>query len=206
LTETRVTFTTQDGVSLEGLLSRGEKGSGRIVLCHPHPLYGGDMYNNVVEAMQGSLAKKGYSTLRFNFRGIGGSEGGYGEGAAEVEDVRGAVAFVAAEGDSPLYLAGYSFGAYVGVKGVEADERVKALVCISPPVAMYDFTSLAKEGRPTLIVAGERDVVCPVPGVEGLFSSLSQPKVLRICPGADHFWWGMEALVTDSVIDFLQGL
>jgi alpha/beta superfamily hydrolase len=164
------------------------------------------MYNNVVEAVQGALARKGYSTLRFNFRGIGGSEGGYGEGAAEVKDVRGAVAFVAAEGDGPLYLAGYSFGAYVGVKGVAANNRVKALVCISPPLAMYDFTSLAQEGRPKLIVVGERDFICPVPDVEGLFLSLPQPKVLRICPGADHFWWGMEERVTDSVIDFLQGL
>jgi hypothetical protein len=206
LTETRVRFPTEDGLALKGLLFRGEKGKGHIVLCHPHPLYGGDMYNNVIEVVQSTLAQKGYSTLRFNFRGIGGSEGGYGEGIGEVEDVRGAVAFVAAEGDGPLYLAGYSFGAYVGATGVAADNRVKALVCISPPVAMYDFTSLSKEGRPKLIVAGERDFICPVPQVEELFRSLSQPKVLRLVPGADHFWWVMEALVAVSVVDFLHGL
>jgi hypothetical protein len=203
--ETRVQFDTEDGLVLEGLLSKGEKGSGRIILCHPHPLYGGDMYNNVVETIQRSLARKGFSTLRFNFRSTGGW-GGYREGAVEVEDVCGAVAFAAAEGDGPLCLAGYSFGAYVGAKGVAADDRVKALILISPPVAMYDFTSLSKEARPKLIVVGERDVICPVPDVETLFLSLPQPKVLRICPGADHFWWGVEALAAASVVDFLQGL
>jgi alpha/beta superfamily hydrolase len=207
LTEVRVSFPTRDGLQLEGLLFRGEGGGrGCIILCHPHPLYGGDMFNNVVEALQGALAHKGFSTLRFNFRGVGGSEGGYGEGDAEMEDVRGAVAFVAGEGAGPLYLAGYSFGAYAGVWGVAADDRVQALVCISPPMAIYDFAALREEKRPKLIVAGKRDLICPVAPLEELFLSLPQPKVLHIVAGADHFWWGIEDQVADYVIDFLQGL
>jgi len=164
------------------------------------------MFNNVVDALQGSLAGTGFSTLRFNFRGVGGSKGEYGDGALEVEDIRGAAAFIAQEVDGPLYLAGYSFGAYVGLSGVASDDRVKALICISPPLAMYNFTALRDEGRPKLIVAGERDFICPVTELEALFLSLSQPKVLHICPGADHFWWGSEDRVADYVIDFLQGL
>jgi len=207
LTEARVSFPTRDGLQLEGLLSRGEEGGrGCIILCHPHPLYGGDMYNNVVEALQGALAHKGFSTLRFNFRGVGGSEGCYGEGDAEVEDVQSAVAFVAGGGDGPLYLVGYSFGAYAGARGVAVDDRVKALVCISPPMAIYDFALLREEKRPKLIVAGKRDLICPVTQVEELFLSLPQPKVLHIVDGADHFWWGIEDQVADYVIDFLQGL
>jgi hypothetical protein len=207
LTEVRVSFPTRDGLQLEGLLSRGEEGGrGCIILCHPHPLYGGDMYNNVVGALQGALACKGFSTLRFNFRGVGGSEGCYGEGAAEVEDVQAAVAFGAGEGDGPLYLAGYSFGAYAGVRGVAADDRVKALACISPPMAIYDFAPLREERRPKLIVAGKRDLICPVAPLEKLFVSLPQPKALHIVDEADHFWWGIEEQVADYVIDFLQGL
>jgi alpha/beta superfamily hydrolase len=125
-----------------------------------------------------------------------------------MEDVRGAVDFMMAEmgADAPLYLLGYSFGAYVGVKGATEDKRVKALMCISPPVSIYDFAALREEGRPKLIVAGERDVICPVRPVEELYLSLPQPKVLHIIPGADHFWWGKEHRVADYVIDFLQGL
>jgi alpha/beta superfamily hydrolase len=166
------------------------------------------MYNNVVGGLQGALVQGGFPTLRFNFRGVGGSGGGYGEGVGEMEDVRGAVDFIAAEkgADIPLYLLGYSFGAYVGMKGVAEDERIRALVCVSPPVAIYDFTALNEEGRPKLIVTGKRDVIAPVNQVEELYHSLPQPKVLHIIPDADHFWWGMEDRVADYVIDFLQGL
>ena len=163
------------------------------------------MYNNVVGRLQGALVQGGFSTLRFNFRGVGESGGVYGEGVDEIEDVRGALKFCTAEMGA-LYLLGYSFGAFVGMKGVTEDERVKALMCISPPVAIYDFAALREEGRPKLIVTGERDVICPVGSVEELYLSLPEPKVLHIIPGADHFWWGMENRVADYVIDFLQGL
>ena len=207
MTEQRVSLPTRDGLQLEALFSRGkEKGRGCIVLCHPHPLYGGDMYNNLVEGLQNALAQAGFSTLRFNFRGVGGSAGGYGEGVAEVGDVQAAVQFAAGEAADPLYLAGYSFGAYAGMRGVVGDDRVKALCLISPPVAIYDFVSLREEVRPKLIVAGKRDLICPVNDVEKLFLSLPQPKVLRIVDGADHFWWGIEDEVASYVIDFLQGL
>jgi len=210
LTEVQVSFPTADGLELEGLLRQGEGANeGRwVMLCHPHPLYGGDMHNNVVEALQRSLAGEGFSTLRFNFRGVGGSSGEYGEGVAEVKDVRDAVDFIAREAgvDHDCYLLGYSFGAYVGVQGVAADKRVKAIVCISPPVALYDFGVLKEEVRPKLIVSGQRDLICPVLPVEELFASLPEPKIMHICPGADHFWWGMEAHITDYVLDFFRGL
>jgi alpha/beta superfamily hydrolase len=207
LTEQKVSLPTRDGLQLEGRFFRGEKGRGSIILCHPHPLYGGDMDNNVVAALQGALAQKGFSTLCFNFRRVGGgSAGDDDEGASVVEDVQAAVGFVAGADAGPLYLAGYSFGAYAGVRGIAQDDRIKALVCISPPVAIYDFTSLREEQRPKLIVTGRRDLICPVMLVEELFLSLSEPKVLHIVAGADHFWWGMEGQAADYVIDFLQGL
>lgn len=206
MTEQRVSFRTRDGLQLEGHFSRGKKGRGSTILCHPHPLYGGDMDNNVVVALQAALAQKGFSALRFNFRGVGGSEGAYSEGTREVEDLQAAVAFVAGEDAGPLYVAGYSFGAYAGAKGVAQDDRVKALVYISPPVAIYDFALLREEQRPKLLVTGKRDLICPVILVEELFLSLPEPKVLQIVAGADHFWWGMEDQIADYCIDFLQGL
>jgi alpha/beta superfamily hydrolase len=207
LTEQRVSLPTRDGLQLDGRFSRGEeKGRGSIILCHPHPLYGGDMDNNVVVALQGVLARKGFATLRFNFRGVGGSEGGCGEGVTELDDVQAAVAFVAGADAGPLYLAGYSFGAYAGVRGIARDDRIKALVCISPPMAIYDFALLREEQRPKLIITGKRDLICPAHLVEELFVSLPQPKVLQIVAGADHFWWGIEGQVADYVIDFFQGL
>jgi alpha/beta superfamily hydrolase len=210
LTEVAISVPTADGHMLEGLLQQGEgENKGRwAILLHPHPLYGGDMHNNVVEALQQLLAGEGFSTLRVNFRGVGASSGEYGEGAAEVRDVSGAVDFIAREGgmDPDCYLLGYSFGAHVGAHEVAADTRVKAIACISPPVTLYDFGVLKREKRAKLIVSGQRDLICPVPPIEELFSSLPDPKTMHICPGADHFWWGMESHVTDYVLDFLQGL
>jgi alpha/beta superfamily hydrolase len=206
LTEAPVSFPTEDGLLLEGLLARGKTGRGCVILCHPHPQYGGDMQNNVVRALQRSLTGGGFSTLRFNFRGVGGSAGSYADGLGEEEDVRGAVRFAAEQEDCPIFLAGYSFGAAVGAKEVMGDERVGALVCVSPPVEMYDFSFLNDYERPKLLVAGDRDFVCPVKPLETLFASLPQPKAIQIIPGADHFWGGMEGRVADCALDFLQGL
>ena len=208
MTEVSVSFPTPDGLQIEGLLSRGAEGHGSIILCHPHPQYGGDMHNNVVSSLQSALAGVGFSTLRFNFRGVGGSEGSYADGSGEEGDVRGAVDFIMTEqgADIPLYLVGYSFGAAVGTKSVAGDDRVGALACISPPIAMYDFSYLTGDRRPKLLVAGDGDFVCPVVALKELFDSLGQPRSLHIVPGADHFWWGREGRAADYVIDFLQGL
>ena len=204
--EAPVSFPTEDGLLLEGLFTRGETGRGCVILCHPHPQYGGDMHNNVVGALQRSLTGAGFSALRFNFRGVGGSAGNYADGLGEEEDVRGAVGFAVEQEDCPIFLAGYSFGAAVGAKAVAEDERVGALACISPPVEMYDFSFLIDYERPKLMVAGDRDFVCPVKPLEALFGSLPQPKAIHIIPGADHFWGGMEGRVADCALDFLQGL
>lgn len=208
MTEVSVSFPSQDGLQLEGFLSQGGKGRGGVILCHPHPQYGGDMHNNVVSSLQSALAGVGFSTLRFNFRGVGESEGSYADGSGEEGDVRGAVDFVMTDqgADTPLYLLGYSFGAAVGTRAVAGDDRVEALVCISPPIAMYDFSYLTGDRRPKLLVAGDGDFVCPVAALRELFDSLGEPRSLHIVPGADHFWWGREDQVANYVIDFLQGL
>ena len=206
MTEVKVSFPTQDNLQLEGLFNQGGKGHGGIILCHPHPLYGGDMHNNVVSSLQSALAGKGFSTLRFNFRGVGKSKGSYANGIGEEEDVWGAVEFVLEQADLPLILVGYSFGAAVGAHAVGADTRIKALICISPPIETYDFSFLKDDIRPKLFIAGDRDDICPVKPLRDFLQSLPQPRSLRVFPDVDHFWGGMEDRVAESVVDFLQGL
>ena len=204
--ERRISFPSRDGLLLEGLVDEGEDGRhGWVILCHPHPLYGGDMDSSVVHALQSVLTARGFSTLRFNFRGVGGSGGVYGEGVAEVQDVHGALDFVAAK-DVTIYLVGYSFGAYVGSLGIVNDSRVRALGCVSPPVEMYDFTFLMAYENPALFVAGDQDFVCPVQKLTTVFNAVAQPKTLQIIPGADHFWWGFEHQLAHLVAEFLEDL
>ena len=108
MAEKQIRFLSGD-IEIEGLLysSEGNKG---VVITHPHPLYGGNMYNNVVKALVRIYQLAGYSTLRFNFRGVGLSKGTYGNGIGEQEDVRAALLYLAQEGKQSLDLAGYSFG------------------------------------------------------------------------------------------------
>ena len=98
-----------DSIVFEGLLQKNSAAKG-VVITHPHPLYGGNMHNNVVVAISQAYQKLDYTTLRFNFRGVGGSQGSYGDGIGEQEDVSAAVAFLADLGMNQIDLAGYSFG------------------------------------------------------------------------------------------------
>lgn len=178
-----------------------------VVICHPHPQYGGDMNNNVVGAVARELAGCGMRVLRFNFRGVGGSQGSYGEGVGELEDVRGAIDFLVQAGDSEeLYLVGYSFGALVGLRVATADKRLQGWVGIAPPVGIYDLSFLEGCPRPKLLVAGDRDPFCPVPALENLFAQLSEPKTLALIPGADHFLVGDEDRLALEVKSFLSSV
>jgi len=117
------------GVKLQGMYSAATPAVFASVICHPHPLYGGTMDNNVVTAVAQTLRETGHSTLRFNFRGVGESEGRHGGGTDEVEDVRAAIEFVRqqAEGDDALVvLAGYSFGSWVAASALAGDGQLFA--------------------------------------------------------------------------------
>jgi len=119
--EERILFDAQ-GVKIEGRLG-GDCARGAVVITHPHPLYGGDMDNPVVESVARAYAEKGMATLRFNFRGVGRSQGRYDEGMGEQEDVTGAVAHVRELGAGSVDLAGYSFGAWVNARVRECLEE-----------------------------------------------------------------------------------
>lgn len=208
--ERRDVFFPCGSIALEGVLEipdDSRKPSPAAVICHPHPLYGGNMYNNVTSALKRGLLERGFITLRFNFRGTGRSEGSHGEGVDEEQDVRAAVDYLSGQegvDSERLVLAGYSFGCWVALKAARHDHRPKRLVGISPPLDAYDFDFLMDETRPKLLVAGDRDFICPRSKLEELIRKIPEPKAGKILPGADHFHSGREEELVKEMSAFLD--
>ncbi len=181
-----VFFSAGDGIRLEGLF-RGDQNMPGAVITHPHPLYGGTMNNYVVEAVESALREKGYATLRFNFRGVGGSDGRYGAGRDEAEDVRGALEYLQNRGNTPAILAGYSFGARV-CANVPTEMQPAAMVMIAPPVAMMDFTDLPALLSLKLIITGENDELAPPGQIRQYIARWNPDAELYVIKGEDHFF------------------
>ncbi len=201
-------------LTLEGLLERPDGAApwGGAVVCHPHPLYGGNMHNNVVARLAPALAQDGLAALRFNFRGVGRSQGQFADGVGEQEDVRAALAHLAGVdglAGKPLVVLGYSFGAAVASRAVCEAPDVAALVCIALPVGFgaFDFEYLRGCAPfPKLFLAGSADDICPVPKVRELVASLPEPKSLVVLDATDHFFHGREPELASHVTAFLEGL
>jgi uncharacterized protein len=191
-----------DQLKLEGLIAKpfGDREMRAAVVCHPHPLYGGSMYNNVVDAILKAFWKIGLATLRFNFRGVGSSEGEHSGGAGEMDDARAAMKFVLAQPGivrADAVMAGYSFGAAIAMRaGVETKE-VGTIAAVALPVAMGDFSFAAKTGKKIVVIAGDRDAYCPEPAISELAQSLDAS--LRVIKGADHFFAGDEERITSEL-------
>lgn len=194
----KTVFIESGNLKLEGLLEDlpGEKG---VVMTHPHPLYGGEMHNHVVEAVLEAYRSKGFSTLRFNFRGVGRSEGTHDQGEGEQEDVASALAFLASHGKKEIDLAGYSFGAWVNARGIEKCGSARRLVMVSPPVSFVDFGFLRSNSRIRLVVTGSLDEISDPIQVKRLISGWNPEALLRIIPNADHFY-GQKIRELQSVI------
>jgi uncharacterized protein len=187
------------------LISSDRSGAPAVVICHPHPQFGGSMNNNVVLGVEAALADADFTTLRFDFRGVGRSRGVYGDGVGEVDDVKRAVAFLAADSKvGKIYVVGYSFGAAVGLKAGVEDERVRAVVGIAPPTVMYSFDFLNCNSKPILITVGSLDEFCDV---ESVCQYVGPPGGrLEVVAGADHFFISVEDKIGTIVTDFLAGL
>jgi alpha/beta superfamily hydrolase len=186
---------------LETLLNAGAQNpTHAAVVCHPHPLFGGTLHNKVVFHTMKALNSFGFPVLRFNFRGTGLSAGDHDEGKGEVDDVRAALDWLDREFHLPLILAGFSFGAAVGLRAAAADERVKALIGVGTPVApvisdtepprTYTYDFLRECAKPKLLVSGARDRFGPREKLEELYATVPGPKKLVIIEGADHFFEG----------------
>jgi alpha/beta superfamily hydrolase len=204
--EQQVSFRAGDNM-LEGLFSRPSIAAPTgVVLCHPHPLRGGEMRNNIVTALTNTLARAGMATLRFNFRGVGQSTGTHDAGRGELDDVCAAVTFLLEQLPlSRVVVAGYSFGAMAGLRAGADDSRVDALIGVALPVATRDATFLSSVTKPKLLISGDRDDYSPMPRLLELFASLPEPKSLETIQGADHFLGGFEHEVARAALDFLTG-
>jgi alpha/beta superfamily hydrolase len=175
---------------IEGLLSKtpGEKG---VVICHPHSLMGGSMYNNVVEALQKVFAAGNFSTLRFNFRGVGASTGTYEEGIGEKEDITAVCKYLKKLGLTELFLAGYSFGAWVGSKILEeSNNPFAASICVSPPINYFNFNWDNLNNKISLFICGDCDQFCVIDVLIQEAKKIN--SLVEIVHGADHFYLGKE--------------
>jgi len=203
--ERMVIFEAGD-LHLEGLLSVGSPRGEAVVLCHPHPQYGGTMGNNVVTAMATAFQAHGFSTLRFNFRGVGRSEGQFGDGIDERLDVEAAIAFLESDvKPGGIHIGGYSFGTYVGLHVAAVNERVRGFVGVAPPIALYDFHAVGDGAAKKFLVAGADDAFCPPGRLKTWFESLREPKTLTIIPRTDHFFWGREGALEEALEPYFSG-
>jgi alpha/beta superfamily hydrolase len=181
---------------LEALLNQGVEGATHAALvCHPHPLYGGAFHNKVVFHTMKALNNFGYPVLRFNFRGVGMSQGTHDDGAGEVEDVRAALDWLDAEFHRPMIFAGFSFGAAIGLRAACPDARVDSVIGLGLPMLptddrVYDLDFLRSCNKPKLLVSGTRDQFGPRSRLEQLAQSLPEPKKLVLIEAADHFFEG----------------
>ena len=199
MAEKRIYFEAE-GLKLEGMLaeSQGDKG---VVISHPHPLYGGTMHNNVVRAVAHAYQEEGYSTLRFNFRGVEKSDGDFGNGVGEQDDVKAALK---ALGKKSMDLAGYSFGAWVNALGLTKFEEAQSLIMVSPPVSFIDFSFLEHSAKIKLVICGTRDEIAEYKKVEKMLPKWNDQAQFRVIQGADHFYSGYEEELIDIVGGFLR--
>ncbi len=195
---------------LEALLNAGsENATHAALVCHPHPLYGGTLHNKVVFHAMKALNSFGFPVLRFNFRGAGLSQGEHDQGVGEVDDVHAALDWLDREFHLPIILAGFSFGAAVGLQTACADSRVEAVTALGLPVAplddrTYDFGFLQSCTKPKLFISGDRDQFGPRAELEKLVAILSEPKKLIIVEGADHFFEGRMRELRETIEAWLR--
>lgn len=189
MTEERI-YIKNGSLIIEGLFSRALQEKG-VVICHPHSLMGGSMHNNVVETLRETYAAENYSTLRFNFRGVGGSTGFYDEGKGEKEDIYTVCEYLKKMGMTRLFLAGYSFGAWVGSKVLEEKNNPFAgSIFVSPPVDYFDFNWDKLKNKINFIICGDHDDFCAINILKRAGQKINSP--LEVIRGADHFYIGKE--------------
>ena len=178
-----------NGLALEGLIEKnsGDKG---VIVTHPHPLYGGDMYNPVVEWIKNVYLSHSYTTLRFNFRGAGKSQGRHDNGIGEQEDARCAISYLQEKGLKHIELAGYSFGSWINAHVVSRDTFVKRLIMVSPPVGFINFDSIGELTPLELVITGSMDDIAPVDVIREKMILWNKHARLEVINGADHFYSG----------------
>ena len=183
---------------------------GAVVFAHPHPQFGGTMHTKAVYQGAKGLSRIGCAVLRFNFRGVGQSEGQFDQGDGEKQDFSAATDYMATRyPGARIWAAGFSFGAWVALEAGAADDRVSALIGIAPPVAtsvsgmQYSFPLTLESTKPKFFVQGEADEVCPLEGLWRFYGQLKEPKEIVVIDGVDHLFEGKTTEVGEALEDLL---
>jgi alpha/beta superfamily hydrolase len=197
---------TERGVNRDGLIEAGRAAGIRaaVVFGHPHPQYGGTMHTKTVYQAAKALTRIGCAVVRFNFRGVGKSAGGWNEGVGEKDDFRAALDFAGKRyPDARLWTAGMSFGSWIALTTGAEDPRVSTLIGISMPVNRYDYTAVQDSPKPKFFIHGERDEVCPLKDVREMYARAHDPKELVVIEAADHLFDGKVGEVADAIEELL---
>ncbi len=220
--EEHVNFNS-DGMKLEGVLSYDENAVNppSILLCPPHPHLGGDMENNVITALGNVLAEKGFATLRFNYRGVGGSESRLDNIAEVYEyweeilnnddcsdaivDATSAINYLESTvGTNRLFIAGYSFGAIVAMMLSVEDANIRAFASISTPFGRFDTAFLSDCKKPKLFICADNDFAASIEEVEKGMLNVLEPMMLDVIESCDHFYIDRESEIANRVFNFFN--
>jgi alpha/beta superfamily hydrolase len=181
------------------------------LILHPHPVHGGTMYNKVVHMMNQSFMANGFATLRFNFRGVGKSQGRYDDGVGETSDAIAALEWFQNMHKSPsqMWVAGFSFGSWIAMQVLMRRPELTGFVSISPPANMYDFSFLAPCPCGGLVIQGDTDKIVHEPAVNSLVKRLREQRGrtaidYRVIEGANHFYQNHEDTFQDQLTDYLS--
>jgi len=188
---------------LQGLYHPGEEESPAVVVCHPHPQFGGTMRNKVVYWMSRAFEQQGCSLLRFNFRGVGESEGVWDEGRGESDDARAALEWMSQMHPyAPLWMAGFSFGCYAGLQAARTDSRVSQMFAVAPAVNLWPFAFMRGETRPITVVSGTDDEIVPFARVRASVKDKAHIQFHAI-EGAGHFFPDHMQQMSDALLEGL---
>ncbi|TFG08809.1 MAG: alpha/beta fold hydrolase [Promethearchaeota archaeon] len=180
-----------------------------VIVVHPHPAYGGSMHNNVVSALFNILKENDVSCLRFNFRGVGKSNGSHTSGRGELNDVKACIDYLIKEKSiMNIFICGYSYGAAIGCSNINYKENVMGFAAISFP---WDFMGLkykklSQSNKPKLFIQGDRDTIALYDKFMEHYEYYDDPKEYKIINGADHFYWGHEQEVGKEVLKFYRSI
>lgn len=177
------------------------------VVCHPHPLHGGTMHNKVVTTAAKAFLQMQAVVVRFNYRGVEASEGVFDDAVGECDDARAVIKWIQAQYPGlPLWLCGFSFGAYIATRVAHDDQQAVLCVSIAPAIAHYSFNDLTTLACPWFVVQGDEDKVAPCNPVKQWWNSTSKPasQQLNIMSGAGHFFHGRLLELREEIVRFIE--